>query len=199
MFKRVLILGLIVGILMIGFYNFFIKGWYVFKNDAKTPKEFLNETTVANSVYTKDSLQLIRQLKVLLSNRIGFFHDSFYSDSTILMIDTIVYSPMKNKLAFNVITKNPTARQLIPDRDYEWYFDAATFIGIRDSGDFLLQLIGSSFTNSRDLHSLSKEIRKDRFEKFISENKKDDYRFNLNDIRFWNSSIWKKLDSLNRP
>jgi len=168
----------------------------VFRKENKTPKEFLNVTLVTNRFYSKDSIQLMKQLKILLSNKVGFFHDSFYSDSTILIIDTIVYSPKKNKLAFNVITKNPTAKQLIPNRDFEWYYDATTFIGIRDTGDFILQGIGSSYTNSRDLKALSKEIRCDRFERFISENKNDDYRYNLNDTRFWNSSIWRKLDSL---
>ncbi|HTN38483.1 MAG TPA: hypothetical protein VL053_15490 [Arachidicoccus sp.] len=193
MLRKTLIFVLVLGILVLGFYNFFIKGWYEFKKQTKTPKEFLNQTVIGKDSYSKDSAQLVKQLKVLLSNKVGFFNDSFYSDSTVLIVDTIVYSPKKDKLAFNIITQNPTAKQLVPDRDFKWYFDAATFIGIGDSSEFILQRIGSSYTNSRDLRSLSKEIRQNRFDRFITQNKKDDYEYNLNDVRFWNSLIWESL------
>ncbi|SEA63721.1 hypothetical protein SAMN05192529_13627 [Arachidicoccus rhizosphaerae] len=85
---------------------------------------------------------------------------------------------------------------MIPNNDeFKWYYNGTSYIGRQKDSDYLLEEIGSMFTNSHDFGDLSNRIHGDRFERF-NKNKIDNYKYNLNDIRFWNSPIWRKLDSL---
>jgi hypothetical protein len=166
------------------------------KQKKYTPMEFLNHTTVKKEDYTKDSVEVIRHLKGLLLKREDFFNNKAYFDSTQLIIDSIIYSPNFNKLAVFAITKNPVKRQLMPDENYDWYYDATCYLGIRQNDTISLSWIGPSFTNSYDKSELSSIIRDSYFTDFAT---KDTiglytYKYNLNDIRFWDCSIWKEIE-----
>lgn len=166
------------------------------KHKKNTPKEFLNHVMIAKEDYTKDSVDIIIQLKGLLLMQEDFFHNKSYFDSTQLIIDSIVYSSDFNKLAVFVITKNPVHRQLIPDRNYDWYYDATCYLGIRQNDTISLSWVGSSFTNSYDKKELSSIIRDSYFTDFATKDTTGlhTHKFNMNDVRFWNSSIWKEIE-----
>lgn len=163
----------------------------------ETPKEFLNHVEIKKEIYTNDSIEIVKQLKACLSEQKDFFHNSAYSDSTHLIIDSIIYSPGFNKLAVFLITKNPVHRQLVPERNYDWYYDATCYLGIRQNDTISLSWIGPSFTNSYSKNELSNIIRDAYFTNFASKGSADlhSYKYNLNDVRFWDSSIWKEIEN----
>jgi len=157
-----------------------------------TPVKFLNHTIVKNNDYAKDSVLFIKQLKYKLINREGFFNNTAYFDSTQLIVDSIIYSPDIKKMAVLVITKNPTLRQVMPNKMHKWYYDGTCYLGIKKDDTVNVNWIGPSFTNSYDRYELSVILRDYYFTKFAT--KDSFYAYNINDIRFWDCAIWRKFD-----
>lgn len=167
------------------------------KQKKYTPKEFLNHTVIGPEDYTKDSVECINQLKFFLLNKKDFFHNKAYFDSTQLIIDSIIYSPDFNKMAVFVVIKNPVYRQLIPDKNYEWYYDATCYLGVKKSDSINLSWIGPSFTNSHNKSELSGILRDSYFTDFATKDTVGlhTYKYNINDVRFWDCPIWKEIEN----
>src|SRR2546423_5118052 len=85
------------------------------KQKKATPIKFVSHVKVAKGEYTRDSVEIVKQLYSLLRERQDFFNNSAYFDSTKIIIDSILYSPGHNKFAVFVLMKNPTYRQLLPN------------------------------------------------------------------------------------
>jgi hypothetical protein len=169
-----------------------------FRKNTDTPDRFLNKTVNKKEDYTKDSLTILYELKnLLLRHEHGdFFYSKEYFAGTEITVDTIVYSPDLNKLGILVLTKNPTSRQLAPTKDKMWYYDAGTYLGIRQGDSISLSYLGTGFVNSTDKKELSNDIREACFRTFVSKDttQKYSYKYNLNDTRFWTSSVWQKIE-----
>lgn len=165
-------------------------------NRKHTAKEFLNHSVIDKNNYTKDSIEIVRQLKNTLKKHEGFFYSKEYFNGTDIIIDSLLYSPNFNKLAVFVITKNPTSRQLLPSNKYTWYYDATCYLGIRQNDTICLSWIGPSFSNSSDSDELSKTIRNEYFTKYARiKNVEGEYRYkyNIGDVRFWDCPIWEEI------
>jgi hypothetical protein len=178
------------------FYFCFIDGWYEFRRNTDTPKEFLSETVATTNNYTRDSIEIIKQLKSLLLLHEDFFYSKEYFQGTEIVIDTIVYSPSFDKLAVLVITKNPTSRQLEPAKAKHFYYNGTSYLGVREGDTISLSWLGPHFTNSMDKGELSEDLREACFRTFVSKDttEKYAYKYNLNDTRFWKSSVWQKIE-----
>ncbi|MFC4230618.1 hypothetical protein ACFOW1_01860 [Parasediminibacterium paludis] len=166
-----------------------------------TPNEFLNRTVVAKDNYSKDSSEIIRQLRNILKKHEGFFYSKQYFEGTVLIIDTFLYSPNLNKLAVFVITKNPTSRQLFSTSEYAWYYDATCYLGIRQNDTICMSWIGPSFSNFSDRDELSETLRNEYFTKYAKiKNVEGDYRYryNIGDVRFWDCPIWAEVEEKKR-
>jgi len=192
--KAILIITLSVMICFIYWYFRNVNGWMEFRRNTDTPKEFLNHSQISKKGYSGDSMAINRQLKLLLLKRKDFFANTAYSDSMEVIIDSILYSPDFNKLAVFVIMKNSTDKQLHPDKNYDWYYDATCYLGIRQRDSINLNWIGPVFSNSFSRESISNDIRSACFKTFATEDTSDKYKYNLNDIRFWNSPIWTEKE-----
>lgn len=166
------------------------------RNNTDTPDKFINRTVVKKENYTKDSLTISTKLKKLLLQHEDFFHSREYFEGTDIIIDTIIYSPDLNKFAVLVLTKNPASRQLMPSENEIWYYNATCYLGIRQSDTISLSHLGPDFTNSTDKEEQSNYIRQATFRNFVSKDttEKYAYKYNLNDIRFWTSSVWHKIE-----
>jgi hypothetical protein len=165
-----------------------------FRKNTDTPEEFLNHTSIKKENYSKDSNGVLKQFRCMLHNREQSFYTKDYFDSTQLIVDSILYNPDFSKLAVLIITKKTKYRQLTPDSNSTWYFDATCYLGIRQGDSIILSWIGPNFTNSNDLKTISNEIREACFRTFITKDTSDAYDYNLNDIHFWDSRIWKKIE-----
>lgn len=166
-----------------------------------TEEQYLNHSVNSKDNYLKDSAQLLNQLSKYLKNHDQSFYSKAYFDSTELILDTILYSPNFNKIALFVITKNPTYRQLVPDKNYIWYYDAFCYLAIRrfDVDSFDLKWLKNFYPiNWYDQHEISNLIKDMHFTEFSTIKDSSGaslYIYNLNDVRFWDSPIWSKYFS----
>jgi len=192
--KIILTIILFGSIFSIYWYFKNVNGWMEFRKNTSTPREFLNHSSIKKEYYLRDKIELKRLLKWLLFKREGFFDNSAYSDSTDLIIDSIVYNSDFNKMAVFVIVKNLTKRQLVPDNENTCYYDATSYLGIRQGNTISLTWKGPVFTNSSSERDISLDIRVACFNNFVTKDTTDIYEYNLNDTRFWNSSVWKEIE-----
>jgi hypothetical protein len=193
--KRVLY---VVGILLLGIiclYLIFIYGYLEFRPNKDTPKEYLSHFVIKKENYLADSVAISTQFKKLISQHKDFFYSREFDDATQIIIDTILYNSNFNKLAVLVFTKNPTARQLMPDPKSNWYYDATCYLGIRQQDSISLSWFGNSFTNSIDLKELKSTVRENFFRLLATTKDSTSlYKHNLNDTRFWNGAVWKAIE-----
>jgi len=195
--KKTIFIIISVVVLWLTFYYFKnIYGWMEFRKNTDTPDQFLNKTVVKKEDYSKDSLAISNKLKELLLQHQDFFYSKEYFEGTEIIIDTILYSPDLKKLAVLVLTKNPTSRQLMPTENEMCYYNATSFLGVRQSDTISLSWLGPSFTNSTDKQEQSNCVREEYFRTFVSKDTTEKYahKYNLNDVRFWTSSEWQKIE-----
>ena len=161
-----------------------------------TPKEFLNEVKVDKAIYTNDKVAINNQLINYLSTHDQSFYSKEYFDSTVLTIDTILYSEDKNRIAVFVFTKNPTSRQLDPDKKDKWYYDAYCYLGKRQTDTLDLRWLNRyNLINYFHQELVVKRLRELYFKEFSTwKNTDDTYRYgvNLDDKRFWNCFVWEE-------
>lgn len=163
------------------------------KQKIRTPNEFINHVSIAAENYTNDSIELERQLTNQLLARKGFFQNSSYSDSTIVQVDSIIYSPSQSQLSVFVIITNTTSRQLAPDPKHISYFDGTCYLAVRQSDSIFLRWLGPSFSNSYNKMELREMMRDSYFTEFANNKPESDCKYNLNDSRFWDCQIWTEF------
>lgn len=149
------------------------------------------------------------KLKVLIKDRIDKkevpYFQPYYDSLTQVIIDTIFYSPNKNKLAFFVIDKIENKKRYkgityeqaqkmeeLGNLPYEGHhYNAYAFIGKRDGNninikDFSVINIGKY----RDIEKIRGKLKKLFFQEYSNINEKG-YEYNLNDVEFWqNDNVW---------
>jgi len=196
MTKKKVIFFVIVSLALIYWFFKYFYGWMEFRKNTDTPREFLNHTVVSKKDYFKDSVEIWDKLRSSLLSREDFFSNRAYFDSTEVIIDSIVYSPDLKKIAAIVIVKNPTYRQLMPDKKYDWYYDATCYLGIKQNDTITISWLGPVYTNSYNKQNISNDIREACFRTFVTKDSvgPNAYKYNLNDIRFWDSKIWKEIE-----
>lgn len=171
--------------------------FYSCKSKNETQYKFLNNIIVKQNTYNKDSVQIIAKLKKDLENQIDFFGNSAYFEKTEIIIDSLIYNSNQDKIAAFIIIKNPTYRQLLPDKNHGWYYDATCYLGIRRKDSISLSWIGPSFTNAENISELKNISRKSYFTEYST--MKDiygqyRYKYNIGDTRFWDCPIWKEQE-----
>jgi hypothetical protein len=165
-----------------------------------TPREFLNRVTVEESVYSQDSAVIVADLYAKMKNHEASFSNREYFDSTILVVDTIMYDSTLNKIALFVIAKNPTYRNPYSTSELPHYYNASCYLGKRmslDSSRFELKNMGPfSIINFSDKELVRRAIREYYFLELatvLNEKNQPRFKYNLDDKRFWESSTgWKR-------
>lgn len=164
----------------------------------ETPKDFINNIVVDDSVYTKDSTTIVAALYSKLQNHESSFYNKEYFDSTKLIIDKIFYDSTKNKIAVFVLVENLMNRKKYPNLNYKFYYDAYCYLGKRtEAGIFELKWFSTlSLINFYDKEEISDVIERRFFTELAAIIDGDDqpvYKYNLNDKRFWTGPGWKKF------
>jgi len=161
-----------------------------------TPVEFKNNVQVEPNLYENDKQIILAQLKEIKDNGLQSFYSNEYFDSTVIIIDSIIYSSDFNKVVIFAIAKNPITRQLKPNLKYEWYYNAYCYLATRREKTFELQWLKVfNLINFYDENEISEEIKLQYFTEFATlkdTGGKYVYPCNLNDKRFWSSTIWDK-------
>lgn len=164
-----------------------------------TPQKFLNHTKISREDYLKDSNTIIAILGTYLNNHEQSFYNKEYFHSTGIIIDTILYNMNFNKIAVFVIAKTPMygRKEVARAKNANYWYDAYCYIGIRigtvRSGFKLKWVKRSSIINWYEKNEVSRAIKDEYFTEFATiKDTSGDYRYkyNLDDKRFWDSSIW---------
>ena len=163
----------------------------------ETPKEFINNIIIDNSIYSKDSTMLLEDLYLKMKMHESSFYSAEYFDSTKLIIDKIFYDSTKNKIAVFVLVENPASRQKYPDLNYKVYYNAFCYLGRRKEIDsFELKWFNTlSLINFYDKEEISNAIERRYFTELAAIIDGDDqpvYKYNLNDKRFWTGPGWNR-------
>lgn len=164
--------------------------------DTSTPKEFLNSNRVTTKKYNKD--------KVSIRNAIYSLYDSINVTKTPVQktnvldvkIDTIFYSSDNNRLAFLVLLdkENEYIKPVEPNK-----------IGIQYAGEcYIAKRINDEIRIlDRLKYSVtSKESRKKVKSMiqifYLKEMNFIESKYNINDIRFWDSNVWIQADLMKK-
>jgi len=157
-----------------------------------TPIKYRNYSKVQPEIYGKHEKYLFGYIRSIIGKGIEPFNVKEYDSLTEVFIDTIIYSPSKNKLAFFVIAKNSNDKLLSGGNRNEFHYDAHCFIGHISLNDEIFDISWlSAYNLSRyeNLESASYRIRELHFQEF-NETRNPKAKYNLDDIRFWDSEVW---------
>lgn len=141
----------------------------------------------------------------LIKSRTEPYHSSENDNETMILIDTILYSPNLNKIAFFVITKNSNQKfellgggELPEYPSDQFHFDAYCFLGEKKDPETKYHLAWMRVLNISNFHSYeeaSQRIRSKYFNELASiQNREGEsiYKYNLDDRRFWIGPAWEK-------
>ena len=167
------------------------------RND--TPKEFLNHVEVDHKIYVLDSLKILDSLYSKMHRHVESFEIDEYFDSTKLFIDTIIYNRSLNKIAVFVIAENPISRNPYSDSKLPYYYNANIYLGRRLNDTLpnfeLMCLCKFYVIHFYDKYTVSKALREIHFQELstvLDENDQPIFKYNINDVRFWDSPTgWK--------
>ena len=167
-----------------------------FRKNTDTPSKFLSNIKADSKAYTNDSLAISKQLKKFLLAHDDFFSSKEYFEGTDIIVDTIVYSPDFKKLGILIITKNPTSRQIIPTKNEDWYYNATSYLGVKENDTLVLSWLGPNFVNYVNKKEILNDISDACFRTFVSKDtsKPTSYKYNFNDTRFWTSYVWQQME-----
>ena len=164
----------------------------------KTPAKYRYKTVVEDSIYDQDKEYFKIEVNELIDRREGPFYPDSYELEAEVFIDSILYSPNKLKTIFFAIVKQPNKALEETDGPENSHYNAYCFLGIRDSKGKSWRI--KWFDAMRFVHfdsyiEASKLIRF-RYSRNLVEikNQKGEsrYKYNVNDIRFWESLVWEE-------
>lgn len=167
----------------------------------KTPKEFASAVVIDKAAYLRDSTAIVADLYQKMKNHEASFSNPEYCDSTVLMIDTIIYDPSLNKIAVFIMAKNPTYRNSHSDSKMPYYYNANCYLGKRmqaDSSIFELKQLGPfSLGNFHFIEEIRQAVRHYYFLELatvLDEKSQPVFNYNIDDKRFWDSPTgWKRM------
>lgn len=195
--KIIVIVTALVILVLLFFYFRYIYGWYEFKFYKETPKNYVSNIIINKEQYSSDSANIVLQIQGFVKNHQESFYSKEYDESTRIIVDSILYSPDYKKIATFIIAKNPTNKQLMPDKKYKWYYDGFLYIGNKDGDSVKINSTGEGQRNYKEINELSGALKNLFFEKYSStkDNSGNEKLYNLNDIRYWEKSIdWGNLE-----
>ena len=160
-----------------------------------TPDQYVNNVKINPVRYSRDSAAIVDSLYIMLKNHEASFGNKEYYDSTVLIVDSILYDSSLDKIAVFVVAKNPTHRNPYSESKLPYYYNANAYLGRRlesDSSRFELRcLCRFSMINFDDYKTVIDALKQDFFEELATV--KDAYnqpifKYNLDDKRFWDSA-----------
>jgi len=162
-----------------------------------TPVKFRNHTTVMPGVYKNHHAILNDNIRLLIKQKVDPFDSKENDSMTEVFIDTILYSPKKDRIAFFAITKNSNDKLIGGGNKSEYHYNAHCFIADLGSDSYINNIYwvrAFNLSNYKSLKEASERIRKIHFKEFkrrVDDKGKSLYKYNLDDVRFWDGPVWK--------
>ena len=161
-----------------------------------TPDKYKYFDAVSLETYKKNTITISDSIRNRIKSKLDPYFQTENDSLTEIIIDTILYSPKKDKFAFFAISKNSNDKLLDKGNKNEFHYDAHCFIGHLDSGykiKDIAWLRGHNLSDYKTLESTSKRIREVFFQEITERtNSKGEstYKYNLDDVRFWEGPLW---------
>ncbi len=161
-----------------------------------TPDEFRYHSKVNPEIYEKNTKALKDSIKMLIRYKSEPYEIKEYDSLTEIFVDTILYSPKKDKIAFFIITKNSNDKLLDKGSKDEFHYNADCFIGPlnnRYNVKAFVNIQEHSLFNFDNQKSTSDRIREVYFKEInmvTNLEGKSLYKYNFDDVRFWDSPVW---------
>ena len=164
-----------------------------------TPQQYLNRTVVSDSLYTSDSLVFVNQmLSFIAKEESAYYPTRFDTITSTVFIDTILYSSDSRKAVFFSITRDANKNVLGTKDPDGYHYNARCFLALRDSVSKAwsvswFRILNNSFYS--DYEDISRRFRRRYFVELVSvkgEGDESRYKYNVNDVRFWDGPAWKK-------
>jgi|LakMenEpi03Aug12_release.lakeMendotaPanAssembly.Ray.scaffolds.fasta_scaffold196643_2 hypothetical protein len=165
-----------------------------------TPIKYRNNTQVPLHIYKVHQEILKDSIKHLIKEKSLAYYPKENDLFTEIIIDTILYSPKKDKAAFFVITKNSNDRFLSGGNKNEYHYNAHCFsVYLKGDSTFndIYWIRASNISNFYTLENTSFRIKEMYFKDFSKRQDVNDnsmYKYNLDDIRFWDGPVWKTME-----
>jgi hypothetical protein len=162
-----------------------------------TPPEYIYNDTVDIKTYSQYKLTLVDSIRSFIRYKDGPYYRKEFDEQTIVFVDTILFSPKRNRITFFVITKNSNDKLLSKGNKNEYHYDANCFIGnLKIDSIWDIRWLKALNLTRYDTHIESSERIREMYFTLFSTIKDVDgnslYKYNLNDIRFWDGPIWQK-------
>lgn len=166
----------------------------------KTPKEFTNTININPAAYEKDRASISADLKEKLKNHEESFTNSEYNRFVQLSIARILYDSSFSKIAVFVISKIPTENNEYSHSKIPFYYNGNCYLGKRtfqnDSSSFSLKCFCKFSEINFNTETEAITALEDDFfynlTRLKDEKGNQVFKYNLNDVRFWDSSPgWK--------
>ena len=156
-----------------------------------TPRKYKNRTSIASDLYLHHVQILSDTIRSFILSRSKAFHAKENDSLTEVIIDTVLYGPQKDKLAFFIITMNTDDKLLGGGSKSNFHFNAYCFLGLIENGsiDAITWLSAYNLSRYTDLKQTSERIREIYFKELGGELLK----YNLDDVRFWDDSNWRSV------
>jgi hypothetical protein len=163
-----------------------------------TPEYYKNKSHTKPEVYQKITFKVIDSIKNKILNKEDPYYPPENDSLTEIFVDTLLFSPSMNKIAFFVITENSNDKLLDKGNKNQFHYSSYCFIGHLDSSynikDFKW-VSGGSLFNFKSKINASNRIRDIYFKEITNRtNSKGEstYKYNFDDVRFWNGPLWSK-------
>ena len=155
-----------------------------------TPKKYLNMVVVPPDVYSHDTIQLKKEILAFydLENKIWKKYPNYQRRILALQIDTLIYGKDHKFAALALFDDyNEYVTMDNPD-DIPTSYAGECFIGKKEK-DTLRITNRLKLRTSGTKRRAARKLLRDRYLRLIPNNKGV---YNINDIRFWDSKVWKE-------
>lgn len=153
---------------------------------SNTPKQYRNNTTVPGALYALHRAQIADSVKRLILQKAGPYYTRRTNATTRVIVDTILYSPSRNKVSFFIIVENDGSDGKRP-------YDANCFVAYLSKDSIITSIRWMPYYNLElysNLKEISRDIRLIYFKKFKGTGSSN-LKYNLDDVRFWDDPyIW---------
>jgi hypothetical protein len=163
-----------------------------------TPKKFKNNFVVDSNEYTRDSTYLYYTLETMaIKNIKPFTPSTYYTKSTKIYVDSILFSPNNQRMIVFVISRVEIKKS--SNGGHEFEYNANFLFCKRDTLQEKIRVFEYSPYNLGNFETY-KDVQTALYELCFVRRSSDPWnekepRYNMDDIRFWNSQEFNDIIS----
>ena len=169
----------------------------------ETPNQFKTKEQANLSQYKIDSLKMFNDFTKMMKNHEGEFYsykpENVDTTKSIIHIDTIVFSPNRNKafvlLSTEFLLKKYTKviDEKLTNLGSKKLFDGHGFFCKMKGGKWFYEHYYVEVGNYENLQECLDRLREIYFHEISLMNRNNYNRFNIDDVRMWEEPVWKKF------